>query len=302
MDVLYFLKLLRPKELNHDADFVNAKSSFSVDYPEQEEDDEEEEDSFFELELAVNGGCGDFKPKIEPKQSLPKRKILPFEQPISSPSKPNQSPVSRFRILAFKKSKSMPAQETDDTASSKSVKLNLSRNNSLRKQIWNDAAAEEEDTASSRRFPKEIVHKYLKLINPLIVKVKRSECERMKFAGEFSSYSSATSSPVTGSPTKKEKQGNGISIHAGIREVCKHLRKSKSAGASQPPPSAAAGQRRDDSLLLQADGIQSAILHCKRSFNSSRDSSLLSRFASEPLPERMSMDSPRVSNDEFGWN
>ncbi|CAN1158515.1 Membrane-associated kinase regulator 5 [Linum perenne] len=312
MDVLFFLKLLRPtthfhfntKELNQDADYVNAKSSFSVEAPDSVlVEEEEEEDSFFELELTINGGH-DSVPKPEPKcqQSLPKRKILPIEQPISSSPKPNQSPISilksapRFRILAFKKSKSMPPQRKDEEEEKEEVKsekgfltVKLCRNNSLRKQIWNEAAAEEAETTSSRRFPK-----YLKLINPL--HVKRTECEKTKLTGEFSSYSPA-SSPVTGSP-KKEKQGNGI--QAGIREVCKHLRKSRSAGASTPPPTAAAsaGHRRDDSLLLQADGIQSAILHCKRSFNSSRDSSLLSRFASEPLPERVSMD----SNDELGWN
>ncbi|CAN0910421.1 Probable membrane-associated kinase regulator 2 [Linum grandiflorum] len=68
------------------------------------------------------------------------------------------------------------------------------------------------------------------------------------------------------------KQGN---LQAGLRVVCKHLGKSRSASsaavAAAPSPTTSS-QRRDDSLLQQQDGIQSAILHCKRSFNASRDS------------------------------
>jgi hypothetical protein len=42
------------------------------------------------------------------------------------------------------------------------------------------------------------------------------------------------------------------------------------AAPSPPPPSPGAPQRRDDSLLQLQDGIQSAIAHCKRSFNASK--------------------------------
>ncbi|KAE8716234.1 hypothetical protein F3Y22_tig00110156pilonHSYRG00617 [Hibiscus syriacus] len=73
--------------------------------------------------------------------------------------------------------------------------------------------------------------------------------------------------------------GDGV-FHEGevweYKGAYKHLEKSKSSSASASPIN-----RRDDSLLLQHDGIQSAILHCKRSFNSSRESSWLSRCTSD---------------------
>ncbi|CAI0402898.1 unnamed protein product [Linum tenue] len=347
MDVLYFLRLLRPTTTHlksqNKVECVNARLNNGEAYDDSEE--EEEEDSFFELELTVppdfdyprsiNGDrckspnklADRAEPKVQQHQSPPateplfsKRKILPIE-PVSSP-KPHQSPISvlkqgpKFRVLAFRKSKSMPVQKTGEKQEkglnqeekqrfvTVKVKLDemgggsynngrskLARNNSLRKQILDDTSSEN----SSRRFPKEIVQKYLKLINPLYIKVAKKECDRMKFSGELlSPFTTPSASPAATAPVsspKKEKHG---SFPAGIREVCKHLRKSKSAssGTGVSPP--ATLQRRDDSLLLQNDGIQSAILHCKRSFNSSRDSSSLSRFSSD-----RSMDSPRVSSDEF---
>ncbi|KAF8643669.1 hypothetical protein HU200_066728 [Digitaria exilis] len=70
------------------------------------------------------------------------------------------------------------------------------------------------------------------------------------------------------------------SVPAGLKQVCKRLGKSRSASsavAAAPSPPAASNsggggaggqpQRRDDSLLQVQDGIQSAIAHCKRSFN-----------------------------------
>ncbi|XP_002513625.2 membrane-associated kinase regulator 5 [Ricinus communis] len=246
-----------------------------------------------------------------------KRKILPIE-PIS---KQPQSPISllksapRFRVLMFKKSRSMAAHETEflDTATNSNkkqesklftVKFKLkevasvpifTRDNSLRKQISDDSLSDQE---SSKRFSKEVIQKYLKLIKPLYIKVSKKQTEKPRFSGESLSVASPSSSPATVlcSSPKKEKQGT---IPAGIRVVCKHLGKSKSESASTvAPPSTVS--RRDDSLLLQHDGIQSAILHCKKSFNSSsRDSSLLSRFASDPLHERL-VASPRISYEEKG--
>ncbi|TYI84155.1 hypothetical protein E1A91_D05G344200v1 [Gossypium mustelinum] len=75
---------------------------------------------------------------------------------------------------------------------------------------------------------------------------------------------------------EKEKQGN-------LRGVCKQLGKSRSTSSASSPIS-----RRDDSLLLQHDGIQSAILHCKKSLNSSRESSRLSRCTSDSSQEKLS--------------
>ena len=107
------------------------------------------------------------------------------------------------------------------------------------------------------------MQKYLNLIKPLYVKVSKRYSDKIKLSDELS-VGSPASSPATMAVPRKEKQGN---IPAGIRGVCKHLGKSKSSSAIGAVPVV---NRRDDSLLQQHDGIQSAILHCKRSFNGSR--------------------------------
>lgn len=143
----------------------------------------------------------------------------------------------------------------------------LSRDNSTRSfgsKIPNQGTEE----PKTERVSKEILQKYLKLIKPLYVKVSKRYGDKVKFSGEgMTVAASPSSSPAVGS-LRKEKQG---SFPAGMRVVTKHLGKSRSsgtvAGASSP------ANRSDDTLLQQHDGIQSAILHCKRSFNS-RDSSM----------------------------
>ncbi|KAK2971388.1 hypothetical protein RJ640_015255, partial [Escallonia rubra] len=87
-------------------------------------------------------------------------------------------------------------------------------------------------------------------------------------------------STETASNAKSQKHGSNLP--AAVRVVCKTLGKSRSASAAvaaAPPGTTTTSQRRDDSLLQQQDGIQSAILHCKRSFKAARDSesSILSR-------------------------
>ncbi|KAK4274280.1 hypothetical protein QN277_017527 [Acacia crassicarpa] len=119
------------------------------------------------------------------------------------------------------------------------------------------------------RFSKDVLRKYVKLIKPLYMKVSRKYDDKMKFFDEVSSTASPMSSPLVSSVSSfsmKEKQGN---IMMGIRVVRKHLGKSKSAssviGIASPT------KRSDDSLWEQHDGIQRAILHCKRSFNAIDD-------------------------------
>ncbi|KAL1824072.1 hypothetical protein ACET3Z_010850 [Daucus carota] len=60
-------------------------------------------------------------------------------------------------------------------------------------------------------------------------------------------------------------QSVSASPPAVFKGVCKGLMKSKSSVRTVPVPL----RRRDDSALQQQDGIQSAILHCKRSYSSS---------------------------------
>jgi len=109
------------------------------------------------------------------------------------------------------------------------------------------------------------------------------------------SSSSATATPAAMTPAPAPQpvvvacgvRAPRASVPAGLKQVCKRLGKSRSASsavAAAPSPGAhaptAAGtgtgtgpqqpQRRDDSLLQVQDGIQSAIAHCKRSFNASK--------------------------------
>ncbi|KAG2700570.1 hypothetical protein I3760_06G004800 [Carya illinoinensis] len=230
---------------------------------------------------------------LSPNDSISRRKILPIE-----PSSKPQSPIAllksspRFQVLMFKrpKSESMPTSKTEKTKSKSfsmdtqkqkkqesktffTVKLGVDetpssspfkRANSLRKAESKLQDHQISEGSRTERFSKEVIQKYLNLIKPLYVKVSKRYSEKFKFP-EVLSEPSPSSSPATMASPKK------------------HLRKSKSAsaaiGLAEPV------NRRDDSLLQQHDGIQSAILHCKRSYNSSRDSSL-SRSMDDSFDEK----------------
>ena len=148
-------------------------------------------------------------------------------------------------------------------------------------------SASEESASEEKRFPKEVMQKYLKMVKPLYVRVSKRYGEKLRLSGQLNLNGSTalTSNPAEKSQSESEvseplpamasnaesgqKQG---SFPAGLRVVCKHLGKSRSASSAvaAAPSAAVVAQRRDDSLLQQQDGIQSAILHCKRSFNASR--------------------------------
>ncbi|EYU40053.1 hypothetical protein ABFS82_05G107400 [Erythranthe guttata] len=120
-----------------------------------------------------------------------------------------------------------------------------------------------------------LVQKYLKMIKP-----------KVKFSGEATG--GCRSSDGAGGVSQLPEVGSNAKSHhqkRGVEVVRKHLGKSRSSSAmlaAAPPPGS--DRRRDDSLLQQEDGIQGAILHCKRSFNATRDgeSALLSRSVSDP--------------------
>ncbi|KAJ4826160.1 hypothetical protein Tsubulata_037362, partial [Turnera subulata] len=176
--------------------------------------------------------------------------------------------------------------------------------------------------AEKQRFSKDVMQKYLKKVKPLYVRVSKRYGEKLRFSGQLSfkagpsptteekgpavvaaagegaeaATSVTAAAPVTAAGLMKSvKQGTGLP--AGLRVVCKHLGKSRSASSAAvaavpaPPPgtaAAASSRRRDDSLLQQQDGIQGAILHCKRSFNAS---------VSDPSHEKSNDMSSRKSSD-----
>ncbi|KAK4748628.1 hypothetical protein SAY87_015214 [Trapa incisa] len=149
-------------------------------------------------------------------------------------------------------------------------------------------------------FSKEALQRYLKKVKPLYIRVSKRYGEKLRFSGQLGGGTAASArkahteqSPSTAVAGGEAVKGNLVrqaNIPTGLRVVCKHLGKSRSASSAAvaAAPSASSSSRRDDSLLQQQDGIQSAILHCKRSFNASRDSesSQLSRSVSEPLKDK----------------
>lgn len=147
-------------------------------------------------------------------------------------------------------------------------------------------SAAEESASEEKRFSKEVMQKYLKMVKPLYVRVSKRYGEKLRLSGQLSL--SGSTAPAPAACSEKSQSGTEASepqatasiakschkqgFPAGLRVVCKHLGKSRSASSAvaAAPSGAVVSQRRDDSLLQQQDGIQSAILHCKRSFNASR--------------------------------
>ncbi|KAJ6388594.1 hypothetical protein OIU77_027035 [Salix suchowensis] len=212
--------------------------------------------------------------------------------------------------------------------SSKSIKSSQQKQDSAEESTASAAGGAFSD--EKQKFSKDVMQKYLKKVKPLYIRVSKRYGEKLKFSGQLNSGSglkpcnapspstvaqkpasadnggkekeSAEAPTVAVSSLKGLKPGN---MPAGLRVVCKHLGKSRSASSAvvaAAPPVPVLSNRRDDSLLQQQDGIQSAILHCKRSFNASRDSdsSVLSRSASDPSHEKSMEIMARKASDHEG--
>ncbi|EOA13621.1 hypothetical protein CARUB_v10026690mg [Capsella rubella] len=257
----------------------------------------EGDDSFFELEISLS----DFKTEKEQKQRLEttttfsvsnKSKILPF---VEITTKPQQSPITnlksgqKFRAFSFKKSKSVDSEKSTTTTEKIKEENNRSINvrfrtddettTSFRKTTSIARLQQTDDTvfdcsvspvSSSSSSSSSSSKRFFSLIKPLYTKTAKKQSSG---SGVSSSISSPTSSPAT-----REKQRRNLP--AGIRNVKRQLGKSRSASAAVGVMSPV-NRVIDESFQVQQDGIQSAILHCKKSFHGSRESSLLSRSTSE---------------------
>lgn len=115
---------------------------------------------------------------------------------------------------------------------------------------------------NERDLSKEAVHNYFKLLRP--IPASGRYVQKMKFSGGGGTCAEEKSS------VKSTRRNSNL--QAGIEVVRKRLGKSRSTSGKVvvSPPGRIGSDRRDDSLLQQEDGIQGAILHCKRSFNASR--------------------------------
>ncbi|CAF1755903.1 unnamed protein product [Brassica oleracea var. botrytis] len=210
----------------------------------------EEDDSFFELEISLS----DFslkKNKIpeetEEKQNtfpVSKSKVLPFVETTSKPQSPITllQPSEKLRAFSFKKSTTTEKKEPN----SRSLNVRFR---------FEDETTRCEDSASSVPSSSK---RFFDLIKPLYNKTTKKQ----------------SINSVSTSPAAREKQRSNIT-----RSVRRQLGKSRSASAAVGAMSPV--KRLDESLQVQQDGIQSAILHCKKSFHGSRESPMLSRSTSE---------------------
>ncbi|XP_010442832.1 PREDICTED: probable membrane-associated kinase regulator 5 [Camelina sativa] len=242
----------------------------------------EGDDSFFELEISLS----DFKTeRLETTTTTTfsvsnKSKILPFVDIATT--KPQQSPTTllksgqKFRAFSFKKSTTtMTKKEENNRSLNMRFRTDDETMTSFRKTSSIARLQQTDDTtfdgsvspvssssSSSKRF--------FSLIKPLYTKTTKKQ-------SSSSGVSSSITSP-TSSPAGREKQRSNLP--SGIRSVRRQLGKSRSASSAIGGMSPA-NRVVDESFQVQQDGIQSAILHCKKSFHGSRESFLLSRSTSE---------------------
>lgn len=179
---------------------------------------------------------------------------------FSSPknTKTPKSPL-RAMLLGFQNNKMKPERNLSfEVVEDVKIGAMLTRDNSLRCKLRTEKLLDNNnDQISSKRFSKEVVNKYLNLIKPL--KVSKKSNEKSRFS-ESEKSTTPSSSPASSLFSPKRSGGGGRG--AVFREVRKHLGKSRSASAILQT------SKSDDSALEQQDGIQGAILHCKRSYNS----------------------------------
>nr|XP_023923028.1 probable membrane-associated kinase regulator 2 [Quercus suber] len=251
-----------------------------------------------------------------PNPTSPKQdKKEPDQQQQQQKQEPKQSTKNKSFTVKFKVEE-VPIMSLFTRDSSKSASVNKTQKQNT--EELGSSSSSSSTVSEEKKFSKEVMQKYLKKVKPLYVRVSRRYGEKLRFSGQLSLGGAAagakpilqkTAAPAAeksqaaeseGSESSANNNNNNVKTHqklgnipTGLRVVCKHLGKSRSASsavAAAPIGTAAASKRRDDSLLQQQDGIQSAILHCKRSFNASRDSesSLLSRSVSDPLHEKSS--------------
>ncbi|XP_072982799.1 probable membrane-associated kinase regulator 2 [Typha latifolia] len=146
------------------------------------------------------------------------------------------------------------------------------------------ATGEEEEEEEERRHVKEAIQKYLGKIKPLYVRVSKAYIEKLRFSKAVANEAAAEDESGAAAAEDDDEikaappntavvtcgvKGPKASVPAVLKVVCKRLGKSRPATATVAAVTSPAAQRRDDSLLQQEDGIQSAIAHCKRSFNAS---------------------------------
>ncbi|CAL9152094.1 unnamed protein product [Musa hybrid cultivar] len=187
----------------------------------------------------------------------------PELNPAASPVTTSTSPKQKHHNDIHVKAKAEEAPPVSLFA-----RENISRSSSSRSsaQIRIDGALPASD---EKKLPWYVLQRCLDKLKPLYTRIsKRRFSQPLRPVGKGAeadgedrrrvaeSIASSFNGPL------KSQDGNTL---AGHKVVSRRLRKSRSASAAG---------KQDDFLMEQQDGIQSAIAHCKRSFNRGTDSPL----------------------------
>ncbi|XP_059306836.1 probable membrane-associated kinase regulator 2 [Lycium ferocissimum] len=318
-NLLKFWRTAAVRDIGPDLDSVK-KFADAVDNTDEEIDNDE--DSFFDLVITgINGypketnnsnsvcvnssslkqGKSEINSPESPKDVFFKPKPFSIDtnsKPISPNSMLRAVPKFRVCFLGFRKSKPEKVDISDSSTANPKIQTQKHspkehskvgevpiscvsfRYNSLTGSKLHKEDKDSSINDSSKQSAKADMCKYLKLMKPLYSISSKRYTDKVRESKLSSLSIQSMSSPRNSS---EEKQGNRVAVLGAVR---KRLGKSRSTTSTFAGASLSPMRRRDDSLLEKNDGIQGAILHCKRSYSSARkDSSvLLSRNANEDLP------------------
>uniref|UniRef100_A0A7C9CZR7 Membrane-associated kinase regulator 5 n=1 Tax=Opuntia streptacantha TaxID=393608 RepID=A0A7C9CZR7_OPUST len=257
----------------------------------------DDDDSFFELELTLPS----YDSKL-PKPDFPPKKPEQERKSELKPSLKPQSPISilrsappKLRVFMFGRFKRRAKREEIETKSVSSasprrsssklltVKFKIKDGSFVPELSRSDSSSFsspklvhrrsfDDCCESSKRFSKDVVQKYLNLIKPPYVKSSKRE--------------NSVASPIRSTPSlpsmRKHREEKQSSM---FKQRCRHLVKCKSASSTigAPSPAPVNFSLRNDHFY---DGIEGAILHCKRSLNPSKGNPSLSRCNSDPSHEK----------------
>lgn len=254
-------------ESDSDSDTDDDGPFFDLEFAAEDEDDGGDEkphengDIYVDVQLSETdggSGSGDDEEGEKSSASPPDGTLTASEADPKIPASLSKS-SAKFRVLMLKLKKTKQnlekldpklKQKTQNQGENKFFRVKLKVEEPKIKSLFRrDTSSNASEEGKSSR---EMIHKYLKSVR--------------SFSGGRTTASAGACPPPEKEETgRSEKKAVATNARSQKRGVPRTLGKSRSASSAPPP---ATSQRRDDSLKEQHDGIQGAILHCKRSFNS----------------------------------
>ncbi|KAJ6712558.1 MEMBRANE-ASSOCIATED KINASE REGULATOR 2-RELATED [Salix purpurea] len=273
---------MKEKKGNNGADSEEENDAAEASDEVEDEDMDEEREIGFTLSSASSNDRSDLNLALSPSDDLFfKGRLVPIEPSSLEPnSKSSQFSVSILKSAVKFRVEEVPVMSLFTRDNSKSIKSSQKQNST------EESTASAAGVASSdekQKFSKDVMQKYLQKVKPLYIRVSKRYGEKLKLSGQLSLGSGlkTPAAPPPSTVTQKTTTADKVEKEKESVEAPAVAKGSKTGEF-------AFWAERDDSLLQQHDGIQSAILHCKRSFNASRDSdsSVLSRSVSDPSHEK----------------